>query len=128
MTMKVVLLTIPLGQATLPHTPVQVWERGLLSKPYGMSTLYREVERFLSLPLSWERGLLSKPYGTSTLYREVERFHSLPLSWERGPHLQRLALFSTLVDKTSLMYDFFITENVKNLGKIVKYSNSTNDT
>jgi len=27
-------------------TSVQVWERGLLSKPYGTSTLYREVERF----------------------------------------------------------------------------------
>ena len=75
MTMKVVLLTIPLGQATLPHTPVQVWERGPhLQRPASAwSPLNREVERFLSLPLSWERGLLSKPYGMSTLYREVER-------------------------------------------------------
>jgi len=56
MTMKVVLLTIPLGQATLPHTPVQVWERGLYIHQFGLSPLYREVERFLLCPLSWERG------------------------------------------------------------------------
>jgi len=59
MTMKVVLLTIPLGQATLPHTPVQVWERGPHWQRISLawSTLYREVDRFLLGPLSWERGL-----------------------------------------------------------------------
>ena len=44
MTMKVVLLTIPLGQATLPHTPVQVWERGLNLQSIGLSPLNREVD------------------------------------------------------------------------------------
>ena len=39
----------------------QVWERGLITQPYGTSPLNREVERFQTLPLSWERELTG-PY------------------------------------------------------------------
>ena len=85
MTMKVVLLTIPLGQATLPHTPVQVWERGLSSSPYGTSPLNREVERFLLCPLSWERGPMTSHQFQrwSTRTREVEPFHCIRSTGER---------------------------------------------
>ena len=42
--------------ADIRVSPVQVWERGLNLQRIGLSTLYREVERFQLGPLSWERG------------------------------------------------------------------------
>ena len=44
--------------ADIRVSPVQVWERGphLQRISLAWSTLYREVERFQSYPLSWERG------------------------------------------------------------------------
>jgi hypothetical protein len=74
--------------ADIRVSPVQVWERGphLQRSASAWSTHIREVDRHVSHPLSWERGLITQPYGMSPLNREVERLQTLPLSWWRRPH------------------------------------------